>query len=721
MNKITKLFLTALFCFILLNLSTQAQELKHCGSTEMQQKFWDANPEIYQDYLKENARLEAIDKAAFANGYKDNNAARTSAPTYIIPVVFHVIHEYGTENISDAQIIDAIRVMNNDWRKLNADTSSTVASFKSIAADIGVEFRLAHKAPDGSCTNGIERIYSSLTNTADDNSKLTYWNGSALVGTAVKNAWPPSKYLNIWTVKTLGSAGAAAYAYYPSGTGTSIKDGIICLSNYVGSIGSSSPYTSRTLTHEAGHYLNLIHVWGSTNTPGVDCSSSDNVSDTPTTKGHTTCPLSDAACNASVVENVQNYMDYSYCYTMFTAGQKTRMLAAITSSVGARNNLWTASNLTATGVGTPDVLCKADFDASFLANSNNTICRGTSITFTDKSWNGTATGWSWTFSGGTPGISTSASPSIQYNTPGTYDVALTVTNSSGTVSTTKTGYVIVNPSTAQYSNTFYSEGFEGGAIPNTDWQVRNQMPGGNTWTQTTAAASTGTKSVRIQNTSTYDTYVDELISPSVNMTLIAGTNPAMTFKVANAQKASTGLGSADKLQVYVSTNCGQTWTLRKTLTGAALSTAGVNATWTTPLTTEWALQTVNLSGYISQTNFYMMFRFTSNAGNNIYIDDINLSGTVGIEDEVSNTISFNIFPNPAEENTVIGFNLIEKQKVKLKLYDVLGQEVLSIFNGDLTAGEHEFSLSDKADLKTGIYFVKLAVGDQNFTKKLIVR
>jgi PKD repeat protein len=714
MNKLTKLFGAILLCFTLPNVNVHAQE-SQCGTSEYMQKLFDADPQLKQEYEKENARLAAIDKAAFADNYKDNT--RAAGTVYVVPVVFHVIHQYGAENITDAQIKDAIKCITNDFRKLNSDTINTYAPFKTVAGDAEIEFRLAQKDPSGNCTNGIERIYSALTNAADDNSKVSYWNGSAITTTAVLGNWPPSKYLNVWTVKTIGQTNVAAYATFPGGTAS--KDGIIISSDYIGSIGTSSPVRSHTFSHEAGHYLNLIHIWGN-GTVATACTGTDNVTDTPTTKGHdNTCPSADQTCASGVTENVQNFMDYSYCYTMFTKGQVTRMRAAITSSTGSRNNLWSSGNLTATGLSTPAVLCKADFTASFLANSNNTICRGTSITFTDASWSGTPTGWSWTFSGGTPATSTAASPVVQYNTPGTYDVALTVTNTSGTVSATKTGYVIVNPSTAQYANPIYSEGFEGSAIPNTDWQVRNQLPGGNTWVQTTAAASTGTKSVRIVNASSYDTYVDELISPSIDMT-VTGSAPAMTFKVANAQKAASGLGSADKLQVYVSTNCGQTWTLRKTLTGAGLSTAGVSSTWTTPTAAQWVVQNVTLAGYISQTNFYVMFRFTSNGGNNVYIDDINISSPTSVEDEITNTISFNVYPNPAKENTVIGFNLVQKETVHLKLFDVLGQEVVSIFDGELGVGEHEYPIAEKAKLKSGIYFAKLVVGNQSFTKKLII-
>ena len=594
--------------------------------------------------------------------------------------------------------MDEVRILNLDYRMLNSDTTSVVSSFQPVRADCGIEFRLARKDPSGNCTNGIDRINSSLTNAAGENSKL--------------NDWPSNKYLNVWVVKTIGTAGVAGYAYYPGSTSPS-TDGVLILSQYIGSIGTGNVQTSRALTHEIGHYLNLQHTWGSTNNPNVACGD-DAVSDTPITKGHTSCLLTDAFCTAGIIENVQNYMEYAYCSNMFTAGQKTRMRNALVSSTGSRNNLWSTTNLANTGVSLPDILCHADLQSN---NIENTTCQGGSLTFNDLSWNGTPTSWSWTFQGGTPAISTDSAPVIHYNTPGIYDVGLTVTNSSGSATTTKTAYVTINPSTAMYNNTMYSEGFEGTAIPNNDWQVHNQSPGGNTWVQTSTAAATGTKSVMITNLSTSDSYVDELVGPSVNMTSITG-SINISFKVAYAQRTST---SQDKLQLYVSSNCGQAWSLRRTLTGAALATAGIQSTPFTPTASQWVQQTVSLAGYSTQTDLFFMFRFTSNGGNNIYLDDINIGGTNGIKDNFASTTNFNVYPNPAEENTTIYFNLLEKQKIELKIYDLLGSAVSSIFNGDLNAGEHQYSIAENANLSSGIYFVTLSVGGQRFTKKLVVK
>ncbi|MGZ4033295.1 MAG: M43 family zinc metalloprotease [Bacteroidia bacterium] len=707
MNKITKVLSAAFLCAAFTNVMEGQNDVAptnylNCGTSEAVNRSLAAHPELVTDFLKEQSRLEALDKEAAANGYKDNTdkSAMALPAIAIIPIVFHVLHVGGTENISDAQIIDEVRILNNDYNKLNADTSAVISTFKPVVANCGIQFRLAQKDPSGNCTNGIDRIYSTLTNSADDGSKL--------------NDWPHNKYLNVWVVKTIGTAGVAGYAYLP-GTTSSANDGVLILSTYIGSIGTGNPSTSRALTHEIGHFLNLNHTWGGTNNPGVACGD-DAVTDTPITKGHTSCPLSDAVCTSGVIENVQNYMEYSYCSNMFTNGQKTRMRNALNSSIGSRSSLWATSNLTATGVSLPAVLCHADFESS---KTTNAVCQGDSLTFTNLSWNGTPTSYSWTFAGGTPATSTDSMPTITYNTPGVYTVSMIVSNASGSVNATKTSYITVYPNTATYTASFYSEGFEGSAIPNTDWNVNNPDAGTNTWTQTNVAATTGTKSVRIVNASTSDGQIDELVSPPIDMSMITGTSPSLTFKVAYAQLTST---SSDKLQVYVSTNCTTNWVLRKSITGASLSTAGIVSSGSfVPTPSQWAMQTVNLSGYTSATSLFVMFRFTSNAGNNIYLDDINILGSLGIQDEIANNLNFNVYPNPADDNTTVAFNLTESQKTDISIYDVVGRSVATLYSGELGAGAHQYSVAENAKLSAGVYLVKLTVAGESFTKKLIVK
>jgi len=701
MKTITK-FIALIFAMFVSLQFTNAQELKYCGTTEAMQKMFDKNPELHQQFLQSEEQLKLQDQEAFANGYQEQNRSALP-PIYVIPVVFHILHEYGTENISDAQIFDAMRILNEDYSKTNADFANTVSAFSGIAADCEIQFALAKKDPNGNCTNGIDRIYSSETNVGDDGSKLNYW--------------PRNKYLNVWVVKTI-SSGAAGYAYLP-GTTAAANDGIMIIHSYIGSIGTGNLTRSHALTHEIGHWLNLNHTWGTSNNPGLstNCSGDDGVTDTPNTIGWTSCNLTGTSCSS--LDNVQNYMEYSYCSTMFTAGQKTRMRSALTTTSGLvgtaqRYNLWTTTNLAATGVSTPAVLCVADFTNS---TPNGIVCAGDSVTFTNTSWNGTPLSYNWTFTGGTPSTSTLANPTIVYSTAGVYDVSLSVTDASGTVSTTKTSHITVNPSSAMFSGAAFAESFEGAAIPTADWRVRNVNAGTNTWTQTAAAASLGTKSVRVLNTATSVGQIDELLSPSIDMTQITGTSPQMTFKVANAQRTSADI---DKLQVYVSTNCGKNWVLRKSVQGTALATGGVVTSSYTPAPADWTLQTVNLSSYATHPNLYIMFRFISGGGNNVYVDEINLFGTtVGI-DEYTSSLNFSVFPNPTTENATVAFDLTEKQNVNVMVYDIVGKEIATVVNTELTPGEYKYEMNKDTKLAPGVYFVKLTAGTHTITKKLIV-
>lgn len=242
-----------------------------------------ATDEVRKDLVGRNPLLldaERMNEELLQNAIAEMRANRDEEePIMVIPVVFHVIHNNGPENISDAQIINAMSILNRDYRKQNADTASIVAPFDEIAADTRIEFRLATKDFMGNCTNGIERIQSMET----------YVGGPA----CKKNQWPRNRYLNIWVVnKIAGSAGSTTtlgYSQLPPdmvGDAYAHLDGIVVRYDCLGDIEQGVPQFDRTLTHEVGHYLNLIHTWGGTNDPGVSCDGTDAVDDTPPTMGH---------------------------------------------------------------------------------------------------------------------------------------------------------------------------------------------------------------------------------------------------------------------------------------------------------------------------------------------------------------------------------------------------------------------------------------------------
>lgn len=695
MKIITKIVLV-IFCCVpcFFTIDSFAQDTP-CGTTEVHLKLLETDPAYKKNYLAEESRLATLDKIAFAEGYKSAKPASPAAPPkFIIPVVFHIIHQYGFENISDEQVKDAIRTLNEDFRKRNADSINTVNEYKPIAADCEIEFRLAQLDPNGQPTNGIERIASAYTNKGNDTAKL--------------NPWPRSMYLNVWVVKYV-MGGFAAYANYPGGTAA--RDGILSLHNYIGAIGTSSVMNSHTLSHEVAHWLNIQHVWGNTNAPEVSCGD-DAVSDTPPTKGHNNnCPLTDQTCTAGVNENVQNFMEYSYCFTMFTNGQKTRMHNALNSSVGDRDKVWTTSNLIATGITTVPQLARADFKSSSI---DNTVCEGNTLKFTDISWNGHPTSWNWIFEGGTPATSTDSMPVVTYGTPGNYDVQLTVSNATATVSATKKNYVTVNPSTG-LGNPYLIESFEADTIPNASWAVTYKAPG-NTWKKTGLASVDGVYCAMIQNTPDSDTFTDDLIGPAVDMTKITGTNLVLAFYVAYAKRTNT---SNDKLEVYLSADCGKTWDMRKLVTATKMSNGVIESGNFVPAYAQWIQQTVPLTTYASCKNLLYKFTFTSNNGNNVYLDNINITGSLGVEEELMNRLNLNVYPNPANENTVVSFDLEEKQQLAVFVQDVVGRQLSQVFSGTLGTGHYEFPVP-VAKLSAGIYFVNFTIGKHVLTRKLIV-
>jgi PKD repeat protein len=625
------------------------------------------------------------------------SAQRTQFVVYTIPIVFHILHQYGQENISDAQVIDAVRILNNDYNLLNADTANLVPEWQGRAANVQFTFVLATIDPNGNCTNGIDRIVTPETNIGDDNSKL--------------NQWPRNKYLNVWTAANLDN-GAAGYSYYPSATTFDPGiDGIMILSGYVGSIGTGSGGRSRALTHEIGHYLNLAHPWGSTNQPGVSCGGSDNVGDTPETMGFTTCALgASAICNPPVVENVQNYMDYSYCSVMFTNGQKTRMISALTSSTASRNNLWSAANITATGTGggaAPLCAPTADLSASYTF-----ICEGDSIVYNDLSWNGQPSSWSWSFPGGTPATSSDSDPVVHYNTAGVYTATLTSSNATGSSSKTRTNYILV--ATAVQNIIPYAEGFEATTFPPANSYSLN--PNADiAWARVTTAHSSGVASMKMNNFSGNGAgRVDEFITPAYDFTNVV--SPVFTFKLANSQRNST---SADALKIYYSVNCGQSWTQRYSKSGAALATTSIHSSAFTPASADWRTETVPMSPIVGRSNVRFKFQSVSGAGNNLYVDDININGLfTGIDDAQELNTSFSVYPNPSSGIINIDAHLDKSGILLIEIYDLVGKKISTVVNNQVAEGDVHYSFGDK--LQNGVYFVKISTEGKSLSKKIVI-
>ncbi|WP_300665954.1 M43 family zinc metalloprotease [Fluviicola sp.] len=673
-----------LFVWVFAFSSGFTQTLLHCGSDEMEQKLFQEHPEYQHAFLRSKQKLEWFTRQFQANPPK-------SGATYIIPVVFHIIHNNGTENISNSQIHDAIEQVNLQYRKLNPDTNQIVPAFQSIAADAQIEIRLAQIDPDGNCTSGITRTVSPLTYAGDHQVKdLIHW--------------PPEKYLNIYVC--FDAAGLAGHALMPAVADTIPEwDGIVIRHDYVGTIGTSDYFRRTVLSHEIGHYLNLYHIWGGNNVPNFyylpvgnagNCAYDDEVTDTPNTIGWSSCNLGASSCGGP--DNVQNYMDYAYCALMFTEGQKVRMHAALNSSVAQRNNLWSTGNLNATG--TNDLsfqLCEAKFETS-----KRVICQGDTVLFKDVSSHG-ITNRLWNFSGGTVlGSLTDETVTVLFNQTGMYDVGIKVSNGTDTLEISLSDYVTVIPNIGtEHGKT---EGFEDGFSGfESRWHVNESVQ-----TYNWEIASTGfqsAQSIQINNFDAGSNQAYEFTSDPLDLS--GFTSLAVSFDWAYAQRT---INDADLFRIMISNDCGETWQIKKTYTGSGLLKS-VSQLWTTPFEpaslNEWASDTAIVNGAVNFTNrTQIRFRFESKGGNNFFLDNIRIGklNELGLS-EPGNEQALMLYPNPAEKG---GFALLKWNSgispKTIQLSDARGRIVFEEKNLQETSDSYFIPLTN---LNAGYYLVKV--------------
>lgn len=698
------------------------------------------NPQLLQLYIDFEKQMKI--RMAEMKSFKTDTLIDSMR---IIPVVFHIIHKGGAENISNDQVRDAVTLINIDYNKQNADTASTYPLFKARAANCRIQFRLAKKDPLGNCTDGIEHIYDPETNYAYFSLMKRY-------------AWSPSRYMNIFSVLSIYPEGmtlpdgafiGGMSPFPPSNPltqamtgGDTLCDGVLIRHDCIGSIGTATnmggmPINSinRSFTHETGHYFNLYHTFNSI--LGMGCLemagiSGDEVSDTPpvntaTQNTNASCftPGSRNTCNTDSPDEpdmIENYMDYQwgFCTNIFSNGQLARINATMN---GDRRHLWSLENLISTGVlDTNQIACipKADFQSS-----TKMVCAGGSITFSDISYRGPVDSLLWTFEGGTPSFSSARVPNVTYTTPGLYLVSLKVMNSAGEDSIVKQDYIrVLDP--AITTDAPFIEGFESGF--GASWFINNDA--GNSWEATDSTAYNGSKSMAIRAFSNNPAgSYDEIITGPFNLTTLpAGSMAFMKFKLAYSGKLVPGNiilpadTAYDMLRIYGSYDCGANWQRIYNKTGTALvTTAPVQTSFFPTTPDKWRTENVGINLFRTHNNVRFKFEFYSNGGNNLFIDDINIClATDGIADDVGRDLNMRIYPNPVTDKTMISFTLLQKSQVKINIFDILGREVSCVYKGEMEHGESITEVNKNIFGQPGIYIVRVSIDGRSINKKVIV-
>jgi len=661
-----------------------AQNSHWCATEQNALRQLEADPGLAQTV----EQMQRDQAAAGHNGPLRGGGMR------IIPVVFHVVHMGGAENISRAQILDQMETLNLDYSRTNLDTANTRAIFKPVAAGANVEFRLATLDPNGNCTDGVVRVESPLTENATDAVKAVSY-------------WPSNKYFNIWVVKSIDSDGGGGttlgYAQFP-GFGSAQTDGVVIRHDYTGSIGTATPFggVGRTLTHEAGHWLGLFHTFQGGCAGGFF---GEMIDDTPPVlEANFNCNLSANSCtndNPDLPDQIENYMDYTggTCQNMFSIGQVDAMNTVLNST---RTNIHSQNNLVATG--TDQLIEPQCAPIAALTASTWLACVGESVTFSDASYNGAVTDYDWQLPGASPSSSTSSNPTVTYSAPGVYSATLTAGNANGNDSYTAQDLITIIPATAQLSSFQVQEGFE---QVNPDIVVYNQGNLGAGW-ERDAAAYTGSFGYRIDTRDGNPAGVlDEFVLPSMDLTQM-GMSPSLSFKVAHRQRNNNNEISQERLRVYVSVNCGETWAVRYNKVGTSLASVSgaVTSNWVPTSAADWKEEAVSMTNFIGEPHVMVKFQSTSDGGNSIFIDDINISGPSGINDAQAYG-GASLSPMPVDARTALTLQSEQGGQILLSVIDATGR-VVAERSEQTGAGENRILLGTLAQVQSGWYTLRIS-------------
>lgn len=381
--------------------------------------------------------------------------------------------------------------------------------------------------------------------------------------------------------------------------------------------------------------------------------------------------------------------------------QNTQGLEATVSSCGFALDAMVS-------VGIPSLACNTTYTPSFTFKNGGT----TTLTAADFDYDvdgGATQTYNWTGSLAA-GATITVTLAPQTVTVAAHTLNLNITTANGGADGNKVNNCYsfdFNVSNATGSAAPLVEAFTATSFPYTDWIVVNP-DGATTW----ARVSTNSGSLKM------DCYnygsigqTDEFIIKPVDLSTFA--DAEIRFDVAHAQYSAS---YTDALKVYASGDCGATWTQIYSKSGATLATVAASTSAFTPTSTQWRNDNASLTSFVGNNKVFIKFECVNGYGNNMYVDNINITNAVGVE-EVALENNVTVYPNPVEDLATITMNLVSSDNVTVDVYNAVGQKVYSVNKGQLAAGNHNVTV-DFSALESGFYFVNVTVGTTTITKKI---
>lgn len=644
-----------IICFFLTGLVINSEGQDRCGTVE------------YTRILEQKRSLtESEKKFEEWLGRRINQAgSRISTVSNMrIPVVVHVIHNGETvgsgTNLSEAQIQSQIKVLNNDFRRMNADTTKTPSEFLEKAGKVNVEFVLAEQSPEGAATSGIVRVKGTKKQWRINDDEIL----KAL------SYWPAENYLNIWITDL--SSSLLGYAQFPISDlpgledteDNRLTDGVVLDYRIVGSAQDGSFNLTenfnrgRTATHEVGHFLGLRHIWGDDD--GACSGNGDYVDDTPDQGDRSDgCPSHpQISCNGKTM--FQNYMDYTndICMNLYTRQQVERMLTVLENSP-RRTSLLTSNGLydpapVANDLAVTRILSPSDEECTgslipIVAVKNNGSNKVTSAVITlsvnDEIMEEKVISLS---------LDIGAETEIYFKNyamlPGSAEFRFEILETNSTADGKPNDNVrSVISNIKDFIETPFVENFD--SMPSA-WDITD-ADDGTTWSIVNAGGSNAAF-MKFYQSSDINGEKDILATPVIDLSQAA--SPFVAFDVAYARYANR----SDGLEVHILSGCGSDLSQGEMIYskyGSPLATVTSSTGSFSPADeTQWRRDVIDLSEFIGQQHIRLAFVAVNDRGNNLYIDNIALrpmvTENVALKEVVNPPVvcTDNIFPSLVVEN-----------------------------------------------------------------------